>query len=296
MIESHLPRVPLAIVTGAASGLGRAISLQLAQQGYHVVVSDIDLPGAQRVAAELIAQHGHACAMRLDVTSAAGWSALRDDLQLRYDHLDLLVNNAGIGCAGEIGQFSLDDWQAVVDVNFRGAVNGCHAMIDWLKANPRGGHIVNVASIAAVASGPTLAAYNATKAAVLSLSETLYVELKRHNIGVTVVCPGFFPTNILSNGRFSNQAQRSAAEVYMRQATITAEQVAVAVVRAVERKRLYVILPLRARIVWWLKRLAPHALLSIVAWHYGKSVRARVPATPAAPTPKHLAVKEESRC
>jgi short-subunit dehydrogenase len=285
-----------AVVTGAASGLGRAIALQLAREAWQVIVSDIDLAGAERVVAEIIADSGQARANRLDVASQADWEALRDELQESHRHLDLLVNNAGIGCAGEVGQFSLDDWHAVIDVNLCGAINGCHTMIDWLKDNPRGGHIVNVASIAAIASGPTMAAYNATKAAVLSLSETLYVELRPHNVGVTVACPGFFRTNILANGRFSSDAQRSAAEIYMRQATVSAEQVAAAVVRAVERRRLYVILPLRARIVWWLKRLAPQELLGIIAWHYGRGVRASEPTASAAAMPERLAVKEESPC
>jgi NAD(P)-dependent dehydrogenase (short-subunit alcohol dehydrogenase family) len=260
-----------ALITGAASGLGRAIALLLARDGWIVVATDIDLPGAQRVAERIVQSGGHAISHRLDVTSPQEWLNLRDTLRQNIAQLDLLVNNAGIGCAGEVGQFSLEDWQAVIDINLRGAINGCHTMIDWLKANPRGAHIANVASIAAIASGPTMAAYNATKAGVISLSETLYVELRRHGIGVTVVCPGFFPTNILANGRFCSPAHRSAAELYMRQATVTAEQVAAATLGAIERKQLYVVLPLRAKGLWWLKRFAPRTLLAIFAWHYARS-------------------------
>ena len=163
----------------------------------------------------------------------------------------------------------------MVNVNLWGAILGCHMLVDWLKANPRGAHIVNVASIAAVASGPTMSAYNSTKAGVISLSETLFVELRSQGVGVTVVCPGFFPSQILASGRFCSEADRVSANAYMQQATVTADGVATAVMKAIKRKQLYVILPLRARVLWWIKRLMPRLLLRLIAGHYGKTVGER---------------------
>src|SRR6185295_4032585 len=128
----------------------------------------------------------------LNVSCVDQWQTLRSRLQADWQHLDLLVNNAGVAGAGEIGDYSLDDWHWVIDINLWSGIYGCHTFIDWLKQNPSGAHIINVASMAAFESAPPTAAYNATKAAILSLSETHYAQLLPHNVGVTVVCPGSF--------------------------------------------------------------------------------------------------------
>jgi short-subunit dehydrogenase len=119
--------------------------------------------------------------------------------------------------------------------------------------------------MAAIASAPGMAPYNVTKAGMLSLSETLYGELKPFGIGVTGVCPAFFPTNIVVNGRFQNPTQRTAAERFMSQSRATAEQVAQRVLRAVGRKELYVFVPAVASFFWRLKRLMPKTVLKLIA-------------------------------
>ncbi len=138
-------------------------------------------------------------------------------------------------------------------------------MIDWLKANPRGAHIVNIASMAAVVSAPGMAPYNVTKAGMLSFSETLYGELRPYNVGVTAVCPSFFQTNIIKTGRFQTPAQQQAAAKLMASSKCTAEHVAQRILRAVERKRLYVFAPGIATFFWRLKRLMPVSVLKLVA-------------------------------
>jgi short-subunit dehydrogenase len=165
-------------------------------------------------------------------------------------------------------QFSLADWRWIVDVNLFGAIHGCHTLVAWLKQNPRGAHIVNVASVAAIASAPAMAAYNVTKAGVVALSETLFAELRYDNVGVSCVCPGFFQTNLLDTGRFLTTRQRDAAADYMLRARMSADDVADCVVRAVRRKRLYVITPWRARLLWRVKRAFPLMLLKLIASLY----------------------------
>lgn len=253
-----------ALITGAAGGLGRAIAVRLARDGWHVAICDIDAAGSHETLRLVEAAGGSGQVERLDVTAAAEWLALRDRLQANWERLDLLVNNAGVAGAGAVGRFSLEDWRWVLDVNLLGVVHGCHFMVDWLARTP-GGHVVNTASLAAVASAPTMAAYNVSKAAVVSLSETLYAELRPRGVGVTVLCPGFVRTGLHAAARWSSPALRDRAERHFAAAIIDGDDVAEATLRGIRRGRLYVVLPLRGRLVWWLKRLLPQRFMRVVS-------------------------------
>ena len=271
-----------AIVTGAASGLGRAIALELARHNWHVAVADLNDAGSGETLSLVRRAGGEGQVEHLDVTDPDAWFALRDRLQSAWPSLDLLVNNAGVGVSGEVGQLPLDDWHWIININLYGAIYGCHALIDWMKANPRGAHIVNIASLAAIASAPGMAPYNITKAGMLSFSETLYGELKPYNIGVTGVCPSFFQTNIIRSGRVQSEARRTAAAKLMSGSNATAEQVAQRIIRAIERRQLYVFVPFIASFYWRFKRLFPRMLLNLVAGQYAKEPPA------ADPKPDHV--------
>jgi NAD(P)-dependent dehydrogenase (short-subunit alcohol dehydrogenase family) len=259
-----------AIVTGASSGLGRALAVRLARDRWTIALCDIDSIGAEETKRLVDAAGGEGCFEPLDITRLDQWESLRDRLRARWDHLDLLVNNAGIGGSGEVGQFSLHDWRRLLEINLFGGIQGCHTMLGLLKENPRGAHLINTASFAAMAAAPSMAAYNVAKAGMLALSETLYAELRRHRIGVTVICPLFFPTNLLANWSCGNDAERRAAEFYTANAGFTANDVADAAVRAMKRGRLYVVLGRKARWYWRMKRLMPQKFLNLIAWKYAK--------------------------
>jgi len=256
MAEANADTLRTALVTGAGSGLGKAFCLRLAREGWTVACTDVDMDAAQNTADEITAAGGRARADRLDVTDSADWQALIETLTNDWPRLDLLVNNAGICGAGEVGEAPLDDFQRILEINLLGTINGCHATIPWFKANG-GGHIVNISSIASVASAPAMAAYNTSKAGVLSFSETLYAELHPANIGVTVVLPGFFASKLTERGLFHTESQRSAAEEYTNRAQFTAEDAVEHTLRAIKRRKLYVVVGSRARIAWWWKRWAP---------------------------------------
>jgi short-subunit dehydrogenase len=145
--------------------------------------------------------------------------------------------------------------------------------VDWLKQNPRGATIVNVASVAAVLAAPTMGPYNVSKAGVLALSETLYAELRPHGVGVTVICSGFFASGLIAAGRFPGDREAALARGFVERSRITADQVAQATLRAIARRRLYVILPLRARAIWHVKRLAPQLFLRLLSRAYARSLR-----------------------
>ena len=259
-----------ALITGAASGLGRALAVRLARDGWHIAVCDVDDAGSRETVSLVEQAGGTGQAERLDVTLPAEWESLRDRLRGQWERIDLLVNNAGVSGAGEVGRFPLDDWRWILDVNLFGVIYGCHCFVDWLAENPHGAHIVNTASMAAVVSAPTMGGYNVSKAAVVSLSETLYAELLHRGVGVTVLCPGFVQTRLLDAGRWHRPALKSRAEECFAEARITADDVAEATLRAIRRRQLYVVLPLRGRIFWRLKRLVPQWFMTRVARIVGK--------------------------
>lgn len=254
-----------AIITGAASGLGRAIALRLAQDGWQIAVCDLNQSRSEETAHLVERAGGTARVERLDVSSIDAWSELSERLRADWDQLDLLVNNAGVAGAGSVGEYPIDAWQWMVGVNMWGVIHGCHTMVDWLKMNPRGAHIINTSSAASFGTPPTMAAYNVTKAAVVALSETLYAELLPHGVGVSVLCPSFFQTNLLESARFTDKRAFKAAEAHLRKASLTADQVADAAVDAMRLKKLYVVVPSETWRYWLLKRFAPAYYLRKIA-------------------------------
>jgi NAD(P)-dependent dehydrogenase (short-subunit alcohol dehydrogenase family) len=241
-------------VTGAGSGLGAALCAQLVARGARVVAADIDLEAARATAQRLgPAVHPAKC----DVSQLADVEALADETERVLGGLDLLVNNAGVAVVGAIGEVPIADWRWIVDVNLWGVIHGCHVFVPWLREQ-KGGHVLNVASAAGLLSPPQMAPYNVTKAAVVALSETLYADLAGDGVGVTVLCPTFFPTNLTSSPRTSVDAKlRRAASRLVAKGGWTADEVAKAALDGVAARALYVAPQADGRWAWRLKRLAP---------------------------------------
>lgn len=262
-----------AIITGSASGLGRAMAVRLAREGWNIAVCDRNEAAGEETVELVRKAGGDGGFHRIDVASIDDWSRLSDELRARWTNLDLLANNAGVAGAGNVGEFSLDDWRWVLDVNLWNGIHGCHTFVDWLKANPKGAHIINTASMAAIVSAPGMAAYNVSKAAMLSLSETLYGELKPHGVGVTVICPSFFATNLLKEGRFLTPEHKNFAEAMFRVAKFNADDVAELAIRCMKKKQLYALIPFEAKVNWWYKRLMPGRYLNHVAEQFARQLR-----------------------
>ncbi len=253
-----------AVVTGAGSGLGRALARALAVRGATVVVSDLREEGARATAEAIRAAGGSAHVVLCDVSRAADVELLATQAS-RIGDVDLVVNNAGIGAAGEIGVASLDDWRRTIEVNLLGVVHGCHYFVPGMRARRRG-HVLNVASAAAFGSAPTMGAYNATKAAVVSLSETLAAEAAADGVGVTVLCPGFFKTEILTGAVGTMSAeQRGFVESEMARSKHDADAVARLALAAVEAGKLYAVPHAEIRWLWRVKRLSPTLFARIAA-------------------------------
>lgn len=194
----------LVLVTGAASGIGRATAFAFAEAGARVVAVDRDAEGAARTAemARLIGAPA-AWGEVVDVSDEAAMEKLAARVATEYGIVDVLVNNAGIGLSGSFLETTSEEWKKVLDVNLWGVIHGCRIFGKQMADRGQGGHIVNTASAAAFQPSRALPAYSTSKAAVLMLSECLRAELAEKSIGVSAICPGIVNTNITATTRFA---------------------------------------------------------------------------------------------
>lgn len=251
-----IPRNARVVITGAGSGLGAALCELLAERGAQVVAADLDLAAVTAVATRL-GPGVHP--MRCDVADLDDVERLATHSDSILGGLDLLVNNAGVAVAGEVGQVPMADWRWIVDVNLWGVIHGCHVFVPRLRAQGKG-HVLNVASAAGLLSPPQMAPYNTTKAAVVALSETLYADLAGDRVGVSVLCPTFFPTNLTRSPRTSvDERLRKAATRLVERGAWSAEEVARAALAGVDAGALHITPQLDGRWAWRLKRIAPAA-------------------------------------
>ncbi|MEC9251761.1 MAG: SDR family NAD(P)-dependent oxidoreductase [Pseudomonadota bacterium] len=191
----------VAFITGGASGMGLAMARSFAAAGMKVAIADVEQAALDRVKTEFDASNAEVITLRVDVTDRAAMEAAADATEAAFDKVHVLVNNAGVAVGGSLDQMSYEDWDWVMGVNLDGVVNGLQAFLQRIKAHGEGGHVVNTASLAGHFAIPGLGIYTATKYAVVGISETLRADLKQHNIGVSVLCPGVVNTNIFDSGR-----------------------------------------------------------------------------------------------
>ncbi len=242
------------VVTGAGSGLGAALCELLAAEGAHVIAADLDLDAATATA-KRNGPNVHAVAC--DVTKLEEVERLAVQTDALIGGVDLVINNAGVAVVGQVGEVPIADWRWVIDVNLWGVIHGCHVFVPKLRAQRRG-HVLNVASAAGLIAMPQMMPYNVTKAAVVALSETLYADLAGDGVGVSVLCPSFFPTNLTRSPRTAVDTKLHAAAMRLvDQGGWTAEMVARAALAGVLAGDLHITPQLDLRWAWRLKRLAP---------------------------------------
>jgi NAD(P)-dependent dehydrogenase (short-subunit alcohol dehydrogenase family) len=256
MTKSFQDRI--AIVTGGASGIGRALCEELGRRGAVSMVADINYEGAQAVAAAIAGNGGRATAARLDVARAEDVERLVEDTVRAHGRLDYMFNNAGIGVGGEVRDLTLEHWRKAIDINLWGVIHGATAAYAAMLREGSG-HIVNIASAAGLVGEPGLAPYSVTKSAVISLSAALRAEAEAFGVRVTAICPGFIDTAIYENA-IGIQIDKDEFVKNLPVKLVTAPDAARAILRGVERNEAIVVFPFYAKLGWWLVRVNPSAL------------------------------------
>lgn len=271
----------VALVTGAGSGLGRALCMALGRERAIVVATDIDAGSASDTAATIVAAGGRAHAEPLDVTDAAAVQRVVDGVAMQHGRLDMLVNNAGFAVAGEALDMDLAHWRRIVDVNLMGVIHGTLAAYA-LMARQGAGRIVNIASVAGLVGAPLLAPYATTKFAVVGLSLNLRAEAARHGVALNVVCPGFIATRIFDAATVVS-VPRDALVRMIPFRFMPVEQAAARILQGIARNEACIVFPFYARVMWWLFRLSPGLIARINGKAIADAEKLRVPSAAVPP-------------
>lgn len=255
----------VALVTGAASGIGRATALALAAQGARLVLCDIDDAALAETAAAL----GPSCLLsrRTDVRHRDAVAALADEVHALVPALDVLVNNAGVGLYGGLLDTPLDDWDWILSINLRGVLHGCHFFVPPMVRRAQGGHVINVSSVLGYFPVGHVAGYCTSKYAVLGLTESLRAELAPHRIGVSAICPGVIDTSIIGNTRFhgtpDEPGTRARVTERYRRRGYGPDKVARAILHAIRHNPAVLPVSPEAWALYYLRRFLPSLALPL---------------------------------
>ncbi len=258
-LNARFPR-KRAFITGAGSGLGLALAHALAKEGWFLGLFDRNLERLASVEGELSTSGVSVLAYPGDVTHADELTVAVNSFASTHDGLDVMINNAGVAVSGALMEVPLEDWHWAISINLMGVVHGCRAAIPHLQRNGSG-LLINVASAAAFGSAPGMIPYNATKAAVLSISESLIGELSETGTQVSVAMPLFFASNLLESFRGPEERRARALEL-MQVADYSAQDAALDILRAAGKGKSHIVLPRTAKLLWALKRIMPSIFLT----------------------------------
>jgi NAD(P)-dependent dehydrogenase (short-subunit alcohol dehydrogenase family) len=253
-----------AIITGGASGIGKALGEELARRGSQVVLADLQIDRAEEIATQIKASGGKAKAAKLDVTDFAAVEQLVQETAMRTGRIDYIFNNAGIAIGGTVKNYTIEDWNYILDINLRGVINGVQAVYN-LMVSQGFGHIVNTASLAGLLPAPGSVSYSATKHAIVGLSKSLRAEAAIHGIQVSVLCPGVIRTPILEKGGkygrilkgISDKEIQLKQEMFEKYNPMSANLFAKEALDRVAKNEAIIVLPSRWKWFWRLHRLFP---------------------------------------
>lgn len=252
----------VAVITGGASGIGRALGEALAARGCEVVLADLQDDLAKEVAARIVAKGRRAVGVQVDVADAGGLSRIVQDTYERCGRLDYMFNNAGIAVIGEACDLEISDWNRIIDINLRGVIHGIHAAYPIMRQQGFG-HIVNTASLAGLMPFGMMVSYSTTKHAVVGLSKSLRVEAARAGIRVSVLCPGGVRTAMLEDGgKFGHLvgdlSREKMGKIFAaRLNPMDVDKCAATALRQITRNEPFIVVPSSARMVWLVDRLSP---------------------------------------
>lgn len=261
----------IAIVTGAASGIGRALCKEMSKKDAVVIAADINIEGAKEVTSGITEDGGQAISAYLDVSQSGDVTNLVNKTANEYGRIDYIFNNAGIAVIGEVRDLSLEHWQKVIKVNLMGVIYGTIAAYP-LMVKQGFGHIVNIASLAGLIPSPIEIPYAATKSAVVGLSTSLRNEGDDLGVKVSVVCPGFVDTGIYDTLQIL-KADREEFRAMIPFKMMDVNKAAQYILKQVIRNKAVITFPFHADILWWLYRVHP-ALLKPLSRKFVKEFRA----------------------
>ncbi|HKX56517.1 MAG TPA: SDR family oxidoreductase [Xanthomonadales bacterium] len=237
--------------------------MRWAREGWKLALSDVNEPGLAETLRLVREAGGDGFTQRCDVRDYSQLTALAQACEEKFGGVDVIVNNAGVASGGFFSELSLEDWDWQIAINLMGVVKGCKAFLPLLERSR--GRIINIASMAALMQGPAMSNYNVAKAGVVALSESLLAELRQQEIGVHVVCPSFFQTNLLDSFRGPTPEMKAQVGKLLESSPISAADIADYIYREVEKGEFMILPHEMGRMAWQLKRQNPQALYDEMA-------------------------------
>ncbi len=263
------------LITGAASGLGKAIAQLYASKGWLILAVDIQDDLGTKFVNELNSTGYAAEYYHCDIGQHQDFISLFEQVSSKHDCLDILVNNAGVASAGKLENTDQTEWNRLINLDLLSVVYGTKTLLPLLKQSKKA-HIVSTASFAGVALMPGMMTYNVAKAGVIAFSETLHGEMSVHDIGVSVVCPAFFETNLVSSMGDVNPKTKKFIDKQMKVSGVSADDVAQDIFDAVNKNKFMVISHKQSRLQYLMKRFFPIMFLNKKANIYKKMQQAGV--------------------
>lgn len=254
----------IAIVTGAGSGIGKALAEDLAARGSHVIASDVNAERIEAVGEGIRESGGKVTSLTIDVTDYDAVKKMVDDAITDHGRLDYIFNNAGIALGGEARDVTIDDWRTVLDVNLMGVVNGVAAAYP-LMAKQGSGHIVNTSSIEGLVPFPFTASYVASKYAVVGLSNSIRAEGRDLGVKVSAVCPGYIFTPIFEESKTVNFNLQMAFDWVPKSLGLTPEDCARRILKGVEKNKSIIVVSFLAKFLYAIQRVSPDLSISLMA-------------------------------
>lgn len=243
-------------ITGAASGIGRSTAIRMAKEGAKLFLTDINTAGLEETCRLIKNAGGEVCFSRaLDIADYTQVQSFADDIHKSYGPMDILINVAGIALFSQIEYMKHADWEKIIRVNLWGPIHGMECFVpEMIRAN-KPGHIVNISSTAGIIGLPWHAAYAATKHGLVGISEVLRYDLKKHRIGVSVICPGAVDTNLVNTADIrASKAAMMKGRALFRKVAITPDKAADIIFKAIKHNRFLVITSIDIKVLYFLKR------------------------------------------
>ena len=258
----------VSIVTGAGSGIGRALAEELSRKDAIVILADINSQQINEVAEAITASGYRAEALPVDVSNYDAVKRLVDDTVAQHGRLDFMFNNAGIAVGGEIRDCAIDDWRNVLDVNLNGVIYGIDSAYP-IMVEQGFGHIVNTASIEGLLPFPGSVSYVASKHGVVGLSNALRIEGADLGVNVSVVCPGYVKTAIFRSAKLIKIDREKMLSLLPERLGITPEKCAAVILSGVERNKAIIVVTGFAKILWLIQRISP----GLIRWLMGRNLK-----------------------